>query len=74
VTPTPTPTATPTAWSPGTTVTSAEGTLVSAYQGIIEMLIWLFLVVVPLLGPPALIVWLLWKLFTRKSKRPAVSE
>ena len=69
-TPSPTPTATPTSWNPGTTVASAKGTLVGAYQGIFEMLIWLFLVVLPLLGPPALIVWALWKFFTRKSNKP----
>lgn len=63
---TPTPTATPTAWNPGTTVDSARGTVVTIYQGIVELLIWLFIVVLPLLLPPALILWALWKLATRK--------
>jgi len=70
-TPSPTPTATPTSWNPGSTLHSAGGTLVDIYQAIIEMLIWLFVVVLPVLGPPVLIVWLVWKLVTRKAKKPA---
>ncbi len=76
ITPTPTPTAipTPTAtpWAPGQTLDAARGTLVTSYQAIFESLIWLVVVVLPLLGPPALIVWALWKFFTRKSNKPVV--
>lgn len=68
---TPTPTATPTVWNPGTTLDAAKGTVVNAYQGIIEMLIWLFIVVIPLLLPPALILWAVWKFATRKGNKPS---
>ena len=69
-TPTPTlrPTATPTVWNPGTTFEGAKQTVTVAYQGIIELLIGFFVVIVPILAPPALIVWLVWKFFTRKKK------
>ena len=73
-TPTPTPTATPVVWQPGTAFNAASGTLVSAYQGIIELLIWVFVVLLPIILPPILIVWLLWKLATRKGKKPTASE
>ncbi len=70
-TPTATPTATPTpdVWTPGTTVAAAEGTLGSTYQVIFEILIWVFLWLIPVLAPPALIIWGIWKLLTRKNKR-----
>ena len=69
-TPTPTmrPTATPTVWNPGTTFDGAKQTVTVAYQGIIELLIGFFVVIVPILAPPALIIWLVWKFFTRKKK------
>ena len=69
-TPTPTrkPTATPTVWSPGKTFDSAKETVTSAYQSIIELLIGFFIVVVPLIAPPALIIWAIWKFATRKKK------
>jgi hypothetical protein len=70
-TPTRTPTATPMPWNPGATLNNATGTLTSAYQGIIELLIWLLVVVLPILAPPILIVWGLWKLMTRKPGKPA---
>ncbi len=70
-TPSPTPTATPTAWNPGTTFVAAQKTVTNAYQGIIEMLIWLFVVLLPLLLPPAVIIWAIWKFATRKSNKPA---
>jgi len=72
-TPTPTPTATPTVWNPGATVQNAQKTVTNAYQGIVEMLIWFFVVFVPLLAPPVLIIWLLWKFFTRKGNKPTPS-
>ncbi len=70
-TPSPTPTATPMPWNPGKTLDAAKGTVVNAYQGIFEMLIWLFVVLLPLLLPPALIVWAIWKFATRKGNKPA---
>ena len=71
---TPTPTATPTAtptpqpWKPDETFNNAKRTVVSAYQGIADFLIWFFIVLVPILAPPALVVWGVWKLLQRKPK------
>ena len=70
----PTPTPEPEPWSPGETVENAKNTIIEAYQGIIDLLIWVFIVVLPLLAPPAILIWLLWKFFTRKSKNPPSSE
>ncbi len=69
-TPTPTlmPTATPIAWNPGETWKDSTKTLTSAYQGIFDFLIWFGVVIVPILLPPALVIWLLWKLLRRKPK------
>jgi hypothetical protein len=64
VTPTPNP------WNPGETFKNAKETVTIAYQGIVDFLIWFFIVLVPILAPPALVIWGLWKLFTRKSKKP----
>ncbi|GAB4444521.1 MAG: DUF4349 domain-containing protein [Anaerolineales bacterium] len=73
LTPTPTPTLTPTAtprpWKPGETFNEARNTVVIAYQGIISLLIWLVVVFLPILLPPAFILWGLWKLLTRKGGR-----
>lgn len=64
VTPTPEP------WNPGETFKNAKESVTYAYQGIVDFLIWFFVVLVPILAPPALVIWGLWKLFTRKSKKP----
>ena len=78
LTPTPTrtltPTPTPTVWSPGNTFNSASNILVNSYEGITELLIWVFVVLVPILLPPVLIIWLIWKLVTRKNKKPTASS
>lgn len=71
--PTPTPSPEPNIWQPGKTFDSARGTLTRAYQGIIDLLIWVFVVLVPIFAPPVLLGWLLWKLFTRKPKKPTQS-
>lgn len=68
--PTPTPTPQPHVWEPGKTFENASGTLTRAYQGIIDLLIWILVVLVPILAPPVFLLWLLFKLFTRKSKKP----
>ncbi len=77
LTPTPTmtpyPTATPVPWNPGQTFNDATDTITVLYQGIINMLIWVVVVVLPILLPPALIVWGLWKLLNRKPGK-VVSE
>ena len=73
-TPTPTPSPTPTPkepWKPGETVGSAWGTLVDAYQVIIDILIWILLVVVPIFAPPILVIWLIVKFVTRKPNKPS---
>ena len=67
---TPTPTPTPNVWKPGQTFDNAKKAVTTAYQGIIDFLIWVFVVLVPIFAPPVLIIWLLWKFFTRKSKKP----
>jgi len=67
---TPTPIPTPSPWTPGKTFNDAVHTVTIAYQGIVNFLIWFFVVLVPILAPPALIIWALWKLFTRKPKKP----
>lgn len=64
----PAPTPTPIAWDPSETFGKATKTLTSAYQGIIELLIWLFVVFLPIAGPPVLILWLLVKFLSRKVK------
>jgi Domain of unknown function (DUF4349) len=64
----PVPTPVPQAWMPGETFKAAKRAVTVAYQGIAEVLIWVVVVFLPLFLPPALIFWLLWKLFTRKPK------
>lgn len=72
LTPTPTstpkPTATPIPWKPADTFNDAKGTVTVVYQGIADFLIWLFVVILPIILPPALILWAMWKLLTRKPK------
>lgn len=67
----PTPTPEPAPWAPSETVESAWKTLSRAYQGIVELLIWFLLVVVPIFGPPILIVWVILKLVFRKPNKPS---
>ena len=73
LTPTPTPTAFPTAtpipWNPGQTFGNAKGTVTVVYQGIGDFLIWLGIVILPIVLPPALIVWAIWKWLNRKTVR-----
>jgi hypothetical protein len=78
LTPTPTPTAYPTAtpipWKPGDTFNDAKGTVTVAYQGIANFLIWLVVVILPILLPPALILWALWKFMNRKTNKPMIEK
>jgi hypothetical protein len=71
LTPTPTPTAAPSAtpvpWNPGKTFGKAKDTVTVLYQGIAEFFIWLGVVILPILLPPALILWGLWKFLNRKA-------
>jgi hypothetical protein len=71
--PTPTPTAlptpTPVVWNPGETMHRATGAVTNIYQGFVELAIWFFVVILPLLAPPALIIWGIYKLVTRRSRK-----
>lgn len=75
LTPTPTPTITPTStpvpWKPGETFDGAKRAVTVAYQGIFDFLIWLIVVILPILLPPALILWGLWKVIFRKPRKPS---
>ncbi len=75
LTPTPTstpkPTATPIPWKPADTFNDATGTVTVVYQGIANFLIWLVVVILPIVLPPALILWAMWKLLNRKPKSSA---
>lgn len=73
-TPTPTvlPTATPVPWNPGQTFGEAKNIITVIYQGIGNFLIWLVVVILPILLPPALILWVIWKLLNRKSVKPNI--
>ncbi len=62
------PTPTPMTWNPGETLGNSAETLKAAYRGIIDLLIWFFVVLVPIFAPPILILWAILKFFTRKPK------
>lgn len=66
--PTPRPTATPVPWKPGETFQQSTKTLTVAYQGIVDFLIWFFVFLVPILLPPAIIIWFVVRLLRRKPK------
>lgn len=66
--PTPRPTSTPVPWKPVETIKESAKTVTVAYQGIIDFLIWFFMVLVPILLPPALIIWGVIRLLRRKPK------
>ncbi len=74
---TPTPVVTPTPlaglapWDAGKTTQQATNTLVRAYRGIASFLIWFFVVIVPVFGPPVLLVWLVTWLLRRRSRAEA---
>jgi hypothetical protein len=68
---TPRPTATLAPWKPGETFGDAQRTVTVAYRGIFDFLIWLVVVVLPILLPPAIVIWLLWKLISRKPRKPS---
>jgi len=58
----------PQTWNPGIVLKDAVKVLTVAYQGIAEFVIWLGVVILPILLPPALLLWGLWKLFSKKTK------
>jgi hypothetical protein len=65
----PVPEPEPAAWNPGIVLKEAVKVLTVAYQGIAEFVIWLSVVILPILLPPALILWAVWKLVTRKTTK-----
>ena len=68
---TPRPTATLAPWKPGDTYGDAQRTITVVYRGIGNFLIWLGVVILPIILPPAIILWALWKLLNRKPSRPS---
>ncbi|HMZ08878.1 MAG TPA: DUF4349 domain-containing protein [Anaerolineales bacterium] len=66
----PTSTPEPETWRPEETAGNAWKTLTSAYQNIIDILIWFFVVLVPIFAPPVIIVWAILKWVMRKPKKP----
>jgi len=68
---TPRPTATLAPWKPGETLGDAQKTVTVAYRGIFDFLIWLVVAILPVILPPVLILWGLWKLLNRKPNKPS---
>ena len=70
----PAPAPEPKPWTPSETLKDATETLVKAYQGIVEFAIWLVVAVLPILVPPVLVVWMLFKLLRRKPAKQIPSS
>jgi hypothetical protein len=70
----PAPVPEPKPWTPGETLKDATKTLVRAYQGIVEVAIWLLVVVLPILAPPALVLLLIVRLVRRKPNKQTASS
>ena len=68
---TPRPTATLVPWKPGETFSDAKRAVTVAYHGIFDFLIWLVVVVLPILLPPILVIWILWRVLFRKPTKPS---
>jgi Domain of unknown function (DUF4349) len=66
---TPVPTATPVQWKPGETFKTASHSLVTVYQVLINVLIWIVVVIVPFVAPPVLLGWGIWYLVKRRKKK-----
>jgi len=64
----------PQGWNPGIVLNDAVKVLTVAYQSVAEFAIWLFVVILPILLPPTLVLWALWKLFTRKVTKPVSGD
>jgi len=78
LTPTPTstprPTATPIPWNPGQTFGEAKSTVTVLYQGIANFMIWLVVAILPVVLPPALILWGIWKWLNRKTVKTVTAK
>jgi len=66
---TPMPTPTPVQWKPGETFKAASHALVTVYQVLINVLIWILVVIVPFVAPPVLLGWGIWYLVKRRKKK-----
>ena len=64
----------PQAWNPGVAFRNAVKVLTVAYQSVAEFVIWLLVVVLPIVLPPAFILWALWKFFARKTSKPVSGD
>ncbi len=77
---TPTPSATPTPvqglgpWDPGKTTQQATNTLLTTYRWVVDAMIWIFVVVVPIFGPPVLLIWLVVWLIQRRNRAAAKGQ
>ena len=70
---TPQPTRTPVPWDPSKTYDQSKKALTYAYQGILNVLIWIGVVILPVIGLPGVIIWLVIRYIQKKSaeKGPA---
>ena len=77
-TPIPTATATPVSalspWDAGKTTRQATYTLVSVYRLVADFLIWFFVVIVPVFGPPVVLIWLVGWLLRRRKRTAAKGQ
>ena len=71
---TPVPTATPIPWDPAETFGEAKNTLAELYQGVGNFMIWLVVIILPVVLPPALILWGLWKWLNRRALKPSSGD
>jgi len=65
----PTPTPTPRPWNPGETFKDATESVTRAYQGIVDFLIWILIVFLPIFAPPALLLYGIWRLLSRTTRK-----
>jgi len=72
-TPTPQSTSTPIPWNASETYSRAKHSLVVTYRGFFDLLIWLGVVFVPVVGPFALIGWGLYR-FSKSRKKDKVDD
>jgi hypothetical protein len=63
-TPTPAP-----SWSPSQTLEEAGDTLGAIGRTLVDAAIWMGVVGVPVIGPPVLLVWIVWRTIRRRRKR-----
>jgi hypothetical protein len=71
---TPSPTATPIPWNPGEEFGKAKSTVTILYQGIGNFMIWLAVVILPIVLPPALLLWGIWKWLNRRTLKRASGD